>query len=176
MSKVTRPIKALGLLKALGAALLPGLAFAASSYGPELGGFDCPYPVVQFAGTWRADYDRWVDMLAGMNAGPGKALVAWNSAALYDMIYTQPVLDEFSNLSVPTVLMIGDKDATAIGKDVAPPEVQALLGHYPELARNAVRAIPHAQLVEFPGLGHAPMIQDPAAFQQALNSALRAAP
>jgi hypothetical protein len=48
-------------------------------------------------------------MLAGLNAGPGKELVAWNSALLYDMIYTQPVFYELNDISVPTLLMIGTK-------------------------------------------------------------------
>jgi hypothetical protein len=38
---------------------------------------------------------------------------------------------------VPTLLIIGDKDNTAIGKDFAPPAVQATLSHYPELAKAA---------------------------------------
>jgi pimeloyl-ACP methyl ester carboxylesterase len=127
-----------------------------------------------YAGQWRPEYEQWVEMLAGLNAGPGKELVAWNSAALYDMIYTQPVLYEFPQISVPTVLMIGDRDTTAIGKDLAPPAVRATLGHYPELGKRAAAMIPHAKLIEFPELGHAPMIQDPAAFHQALVHALSA--
>lgn len=125
-----------------------------------------------YAGEWRPQYERWVDMLAGLNAGAGKERVAWNSAAIYDMIYSQPVLYEFPQLAVPTLLMIGDKDTTAIGKDVAPPMVRARLGHYPELARRAVGQIPRARLVEFAQLGHAPMIRDPAAFQHALLAGL----
>ena len=125
-----------------------------------------------YAGEWHPQYERWVDMLAGLNAGAGKELVAWNSAAIYDMIYSQPVLYEFPQLAVPTLLMIGDKDTTAIGKDVAPPAVRARLGHYPELARRAIAQIPHARLVEFAQLGHAPMIQDPPAFQRALLAGL----
>ena len=121
-----------------------------------------------YAGHWRADYEPWVQMLAGMYRGPGRELVAWNSALLYDMIYTQPVVYELSDLRVPTLLMIGDKDTTAIGKDLAPPDVQARLGHYPELARQALARIPHARLVEFPDFGHAPQMQDPLSFHQAL--------
>ena len=75
-------------------------------------------------------------MLAGMYRGPGKQIVAWNSALLYDMIYTQPVVYELGELQMPTLLMIGDKDTTAIGKDAAPPEVRAKLGHYPELGQR----------------------------------------
>jgi hypothetical protein len=34
-------------------------------------------------------------MYAGMFAGPGRDVVAWKSALLDDMIYTQPVFYEF---------------------------------------------------------------------------------
>ncbi|MFC5428321.1 alpha/beta fold hydrolase [Paraburkholderia denitrificans] len=129
-----------------------------------------------YAGQWRPSYEPWVQMLAGMYRGPGKKQVAWDSALLYDMIYTQPVIYEFGQLRMPTLLLIGDKDTTAIGKDAAPPEVRAKLGHYPELAKAAQRAIPHATLIEFPELGHAPQIQDPQAFHKALLAWLAAAP
>jgi pimeloyl-ACP methyl ester carboxylesterase len=121
-----------------------------------------------YAGHWSPDYDRWVEMLAGLNNGSGKKIVAWNSALIYDMIYTQPVFYELGNLSVPTLLMIGDKDNTAIGKDLAPPTIRATLGNYPELGQRAAELIPHAKLIEFSELGHAPQIQDPAAFHKAL--------
>jgi len=51
-------------------------------------------------GHWRADYEPWVQMLAGMYRGPGKQIVAWNSALLYDMIYTQPVVYELGELQM----------------------------------------------------------------------------
>jgi pimeloyl-ACP methyl ester carboxylesterase len=129
-----------------------------------------------YAGHWRADYEPWVQMLAGMYRGPGKQIVAWNSALLYDMIYTQPVVYELGELQMPTLLMIGQKDTTAIGKDAAPPEVRAKLGHYPELGRLAARTIPHAALVEFADMGHAPQMQDPQAFHKALLDGLAALP
>jgi pimeloyl-ACP methyl ester carboxylesterase len=121
-----------------------------------------------YAGHWSDEYEIWVQMLAGLNNGPGKELVAWNSALIYDMIYTQPVLYELQDITVPTVLMIGDKDNTAIGKDFAPPAIRETLGHYPQLANAAAARIPGAKLIEFPDLGHAPQIQDPAAFHKAL--------
>ncbi|WP_027213294.1 alpha/beta fold hydrolase [Burkholderia sp. WSM2232] len=127
-----------------------------------------------YAGQWRADYEPWVQMLAGMYRGPGKQIVAWNSALLYDMIYTQPVVYEFGQLNMPTLLLIGQKDTTAIGKDAASPEVRAKIGHYPELGKAAAQAIPHATLVEFADLGHAPQMQDPAAFHKALLDGMAA--
>ena len=125
-----------------------------------------------YVNTWKPEYEQWVQMLAGMNRGPGKKLVAWNSALLYDMIYTQPVVYELPLLTVPTMLMIGMKDTTAIGKDAAPEAIRPSLGHYAELGKKAAQAIPGATLVEFPDLGHAPQMQDPEAFHRALLKGL----
>ena len=127
-----------------------------------------------YAGEWRPAYDRWVEMLAGLAQGPGRDIVARNTGLIDDMIYTQPVVYEFPLIRVPTLLMIGDKDTTAIGKDLAPPEVRARLGHYPELAQRTKAAIPDSALIEFPDAGHAPQIQEPEKFNDALIKALGA--
>jgi pimeloyl-ACP methyl ester carboxylesterase len=121
-----------------------------------------------YAGKWEDRYERAVDMLAGLNNGPGKEAVAWDSALIYDMIMTQPVLYRFGEISVPTLLMIGQKDTTAIAKDFAPPELRSKLGNYPELGKAAAKAIPGAKLIEFPEYGHAPQMTDPAGFDKAL--------
>jgi pimeloyl-ACP methyl ester carboxylesterase len=126
-----------------------------------------------YAETWQPDYERWVQMLAGMYRGPGRDIVAWNSALLYDMIYTQPVFYELDQLTMPVLLMIGDKDRTAIGKSLAPPWIRATLGNYPVLGKAAATRIPHAQLVEFPDLGHSPQIQAPDIFHKALLDGMR---
>ena len=126
-----------------------------------------------YAGTWKPEYEPWVQMLAGMYRGPGKRVVAWNSALTYDMIFTQPVFYEFEKLAMPVLLMIGDHDTTAPGKQLAPAELRAQLGHYPELARAAVARMSQGRLIEFPDLGHSPQIQDPAAFHAALLAALK---
>lgn len=125
-----------------------------------------------YNGQWRPEYDRWVDMAAGLYAGPGGVLVAWNQALTSDMIFTQPVLYEFGQMRVPTVLMIGGLDRTAPGAARAAPDVAARLGRYPELGRRAVQAIPGARLVEFPDLGHSPQVEAPDRFHEALLEAL----
>ncbi|WP_288475849.1 alpha/beta hydrolase [uncultured Pantoea sp.] len=121
-----------------------------------------------YAGRWKPEYDRWVDMLAGLNGGPGHQKVAWNSALLYDMIFTQPVFYELGDLKVPTTLMIGTADTTAIGSDIASPAVRAQLGKYAVLGKAAAQRIPGARLIEFPGMGHAPQMEAPATFNQTL--------
>ena len=127
-----------------------------------------------YVGRWKPEYERWVDMYAGLSNGPGHTRVAWNSALIYDMIFTQPVYYEFKDLKMPTLLLIGTSDNTAIGKDVAPPAVKAKLGNYAVLGKQAAKLIPHATLVEFPGLGHAPQMEEPDRFHAALLQGLNA--
>ncbi len=129
-----------------------------------------------YAGAWQPQYEPWVQMLAGMYRGPGREAVAWDSALLYDMIYTQPVFYEFEHLHMPVLMMIGDKDSTAIGKALAPPDVRPTLGNYPALGRAAVARMPDARLIEFPDLGHAPQIQAPGRFHEALMGGLLPVP
>lgn len=44
------------------------------------------------------------------------------------MVFTQPVLYEFERLKPPTLLIIGQRDRTAIGKDRVPKDVAARMG------------------------------------------------
>jgi len=125
-----------------------------------------------YNGQWKPEYEVWVQMLVGMYRGKGKELVAWNSALIYDMIYTQPVVYEFPLIKVPTFLLMGLKDTTAIGKDAAPEAVRPKLGNYPVLAEQTRKAIPGSVLVTFPEMGHAPQMQDPAQFHKALLKGL----
>ena len=106
--------------------------------------------VTYYANSWKPEYEPWVQMLAGMYRGPGKAIVAWNSALISDMIYDQPVFYEFENLKMPVLLIIGDKDNTAPGKQLAPPEIRATLGNYPVLAEAAVKRFKQGKLIAFP--------------------------
>jgi pimeloyl-ACP methyl ester carboxylesterase len=75
------------------------------------------------------------------------------------MVMTQPVLYEFPDLKVPTLLIIGERDRTAIGKNLVAKEVAATMGKYQELGKAAAAAIPGARLVALPGIGHAPQAE-----------------
>ena len=121
-----------------------------------------------YHGRWRPDYDRWVEMLAGMYRGAGKPIVAAAQARATEMIETQPVAYEFGRLRVPTTLMIGMLDTTAFGKERAPLELRARLPPVPALARRVAGQIPEARLIAFDDLGHAPQVEAPLRFQTAL--------
>jgi pimeloyl-ACP methyl ester carboxylesterase len=125
-----------------------------------------------YHGNWNPAYDKWVLLQAGMYEGDGRETASWAGALTYDMIYTQPVVHEFPEIKVPTVLIIGQADRTALGKDRTPPAIAATLGNYPELGKEAARRIPGAKLIPLDGLGHAPMLEAPDRFYKALDDAL----
>ena len=123
-----------------------------------------------FAGEWREAYEPLIEILAGWTEHPEYPRVAWNAALTADMIFTQPVVHDFPRIATPTLLIIGQRDRTAIGKDRAPPEVAAQLGDYPALGKAAAAAIPGAQLVELEGVGHLPQVE---AFDRYIDALLR---
>ncbi|GJD64861.1 alpha/beta fold hydrolase [Methylobacterium frigidaeris] len=127
-----------------------------------------------YDGQWKPEYDRWVEMQAGLYAGPGAERVAWNQAQTSDMVFTQPVVHEFDRLVVPTVLMVGDKDRTAPGANRAAPALAATLGRYDRLGPEVTARIKGARLVMFEGLGHSPQVEAPDRFHEALLRELAA--
>ena len=124
-----------------------------------------------YHGQWRPAYDRWVQMLAGEYAGDG-GVVREAQARLSDMIQTQPVAAELGRVRTPVSLIVGELDRTAFRADKAPPELRDQVQTVPQAAEAAVRRFPDARLVRLPGLGHAPQVEDPAAFQKALLAEL----
>ncbi|WP_339232471.1 ATP-binding cassette domain-containing protein [Pseudomonas sp. FSL L8-0168] len=63
-------------------------------------------------------------------------------------------------------------DTTAIGSDIAPPEIKKKIGNYKVLGKRAEQMIPNARLVVFPGRGHAPQMEDVADFNSTLVAEL----
>ncbi|KAL1600656.1 hypothetical protein SLS60_007044 [Paraconiothyrium brasiliense] len=122
-----------------------------------------------YVNTWKPEYDVWVNMLVSLYRLPDEgATFAYDMALTTDAVLTQPVVYEFGLVKAPTLLMIGTKDNTAIGKAWSPPDVQAKLGNYSVLGKETVKKIPGAELVELEGLGHAPQIQDSERYHAAL--------
>ena len=115
--------------------------------------------VFYYNNQWKPEYDQWVNLLAGWTLNKEYPLVAWNAALTYDMIVTQPVVYEFPLVKSPTLLIIGTRDRTALGKALANPEVQKTMGLYNELGKKTQQKIPNAQLVELDNVGHLPHIE-----------------
>ena len=108
---------------------------------------------------WKPEYDRWLNLLTGWTRSKDYPVIAWNAALTSDMIFTQPVVYEFKNIQSPTLLIIGTRDRTAIGKGNAPKELQPLMGRYDQLGKITADKIPGAKLVELDDVGHLPHIE-----------------
>lgn len=119
-----------------------------------------------YHGEWKPEYDQWIntDLLNRTDF----LIIAWNSALLSDMIFTQPVLYEFEDLKIPTLLIIGQLDRTVIGKNWASPAITSQLGNYAQLGKKTAKLIPNAILKPIPNTGHIPHIENPQAFYDAL--------
>jgi pimeloyl-ACP methyl ester carboxylesterase len=126
-----------------------------------------------YAGRWEPEYEKLIALQAGWTRHPDYPRVAWCSALTSDMIFTQPVVYEFPNVRTPTLLIIGQRDRTAIGRSWAPKEVGATLGDYPSLGRKAAAAIPGAKLVAIEGAGHLPQVEAFDQYWRALEDFIR---
>jgi pimeloyl-ACP methyl ester carboxylesterase len=96
---------------------------------------------------------------AGWTLSKDYPIVAWNSALTYDMIFTQPVCYEFEDIKSPTLLLIGQLDRTAIGKNLVSEQAAKALGNYPQLGKLTHEKIRGSTIVELEGLGHVPHIE-----------------
>jgi pimeloyl-ACP methyl ester carboxylesterase len=112
-----------------------------------------------YHGTWSPAYDEWLNIYAGWMLSPEYRRIAWNSALTYDMIFTQPVCYEFGGIQAPSMLIVGELDRTALGKNLVPESVARTMGNYPELGRVTAAKIPGCRLVEMAGVGHVPHVE-----------------
>jgi len=112
-----------------------------------------------YGGQWKPEYDKWIAAPAGWTLNKDYPVIAKSSALTYDMIFTQPVVYEFENIKVPTLLIIGQRDRAALGKGKAPKEVQDTLGNYPSLGKATEKKIMHSELVALDNVGHLPHIE-----------------
>jgi pimeloyl-ACP methyl ester carboxylesterase len=129
-----------------------------------------------YHGDWKPEYDQWVRLATGWLSSPDYPTIAWNSALTYDMIFTQPVCYEFADLEMPTLLIVGSLDRTALGKQWVSEQVRDTLGNYPELAKRTASLIPECQLHILEGVGHVPQIETPELFFPLLLEFLQDSP
>lgn len=115
--------------------------------------------VSYYDNNWKPEYDQWVNLLAGWTLNSDYKRIAWNSALTSDMIFTQPVVYEFKNITAPTLLIIGTRDRTALGKPLVSNTVRKTMGLYNELGKKTQKTIPNAKLIEIKNVGHLPHIE-----------------
>ncbi|ETS84735.1 hypothetical protein PFICI_02760 [Pestalotiopsis fici W106-1] len=120
--------------------------------------------------TWEPQYDTWVHMLANIYGGSHGTEFAYVMSLVTGVLLSQPYVYQLPNLQTRTYLMVGENDVTALGKAWSSADVAAVLGHYDVIGPAAAAAIPNSTFHMFPGLGHAPFLQDPVAFHEVLFS------
>ena len=118
--------------------------------------------------NWAPSNERLVEQFARVQLSGEYPRYARVSAATYQMIYNGPIFNELPQLSVPTLLAIGQADRTVFGRRFAPPEAVKALGNFPQLGKAANAAIPGSKLVAFEGVGHVPHLEAPEPFHAAV--------
>ncbi len=122
---------------------------------------------------YKPEYEQYVAAQAAdlkLASFPNIALV---NALTFQMIYEQPVVYEFENLKMPTLLIVGQEDRTVVGKNKVPKEVVGNYGNYPRLGKLIKSRIKNSQLVELAGVGHIPHVQTPDKFENAVANFLQ---
>lgn len=126
-----------------------------------------------YDGQWNMKYEALTHFMIGQLQGPDKDLIAWVNAQTYDMIFTQPVVTEFKDLSIPVKLIIGTRDRTGPGRNWKKKGVKYEMGRYDRLGKTVASIIPNAKLYELDNLGHLPQIEDFGRFVKVLDKALK---
>ncbi len=118
---------------------------------------------------WKPDvFERFVEVRSRIALGGEYPRWAMAAALTYQMIYQQPVVHEFPLIKATTLVVIGQKDTTTLGRGFVAPEVIATMGNYPELGKKTAEAIPNARLVEMDNVDHIPHLEAPEEYHKEL--------
>ena len=126
-----------------------------------------------FDGAWKPEYEGQIAILSGWTKHSDYKKVAWNAALTAEMIMTQPVLYEFKNLKPQTLLIIGTRDKTALGKNLVDEKTRASMGDYSKLGKITLKLIPKGKLIEIPKVGHMPQVEAFDVYIKALKDYLK---
>jgi pimeloyl-ACP methyl ester carboxylesterase len=113
-----------------------------------------------YDGKWSSEYEKLLIPLKGMLAGEDWKIVAWNNALTYGPIFSENIVDRFSQVTSETFLIIGTRDKTGPGRGWLKEGVTIKLGEYKKLGINANNLIKGSKLIELDGLGHMPQYEN----------------
>lgn len=113
-----------------------------------------------YDGKWSSEYEKLLIPLKGMLAGEDWKIVAWNNALTYGPIFSENIVDRFSQVTSKTFLIIGTRDKTGPGRGWLKEGVTIKLGEYKKLGINANNLIKGSKLIELDGLGHMPQYEN----------------
>ena len=122
---------------------------------------------------WPPEAEHSVEIFSRVLQSPEYPRWAMASALIYQMIFDEPIRQEYRYLEMPVLLIIGQNDHSVFFRRYAAPEATKGFGHWAELGRAAVKELPNGRLVEIEGSGHIPHIEQPVAFDAALTAFLK---
>ena len=121
---------------------------------------------------WRPEYQVYADVQYRWTLGPDAGRLHRTAAHTYQMAYEQPVVYELALIRARTLIVGGDADRTAIGRNRVSSEVRATMGRFTELIPAAAREIPDAASVVLADVGHIAHLEAPEKFHAVLLSFL----
>ena len=125
-----------------------------------------------YDGKWSSEYEKLLIPLKGMLAGNDWETIAWNNALTYGPIFSESIVDKFPQIKSDTILIIGTRDRTGLGRGWLKGGVTRDLGDYKKLGQITKEAIKGSTLIELDGLGHMPQYEDYDVFIKAFHEAI----
>jgi pimeloyl-ACP methyl ester carboxylesterase len=124
--------------------------------------------------TWPPAAQHYVDLFARVLLSPEYPRWARASALIYEMMFEEPIRQQYLLLKMPVLLIIGQADRSVFFRRFASPEAIKSLGNWPELGRQAIKDLSDGKLVEVSGAGHVSHIEKFDEFEEALDAFIAA--
>jgi pimeloyl-ACP methyl ester carboxylesterase len=128
-----------------------------TTYASTLSGHVRYYPQ-----GWRPEYLHFVKVQYGLTLGGDWPRMARIRAGQSAILYEDPVVYEWQHIATKALVIGGEEDR--------------LVADYPAAARHVAEELQNAELVLFPGVGHAPHFEDPEPYHRELIRFLRSDP
>jgi pimeloyl-ACP methyl ester carboxylesterase len=123
---------------------------------------------------WPPAAQHHVDIFSRVLLSPEYPRWARASALVYEMMFEEPIRQEYPLLKMPVLLIIGQSDRSVFFRRYAAPEATKPLGNWPELGRQAVNDLSDGKLVEIDGAGHVSHVEKFDEFEAVLDAFLAA--
>jgi pimeloyl-ACP methyl ester carboxylesterase len=123
---------------------------------------------------WPPTAQHYVDIFSRVLLSPEYPRWARASALTYEMMFEEPIRQEYPLLKMPVLLIIGQSDRSVFFRRYASPEAIKPLGNWPELGRQALKDLSDGKLAEIVGAGHVSHVEKFDEFEAALDAFLAA--
>jgi pimeloyl-ACP methyl ester carboxylesterase len=108
-------------------------------------------------GAWRPEYEKYVRILYAPSLSGDWPRLAMVRTLLQQVVYIDPVVDDWAHIKARTLVLGGDKDGE----------------NFPALAKHIADTVPHGELDLIPNAGHVPHIEVPEIFNRELLKFLK---